>query len=105
MFLVIEMSLRLTLLRGLVASNFLALPNRLVDFFAFMTCPFFLKPGGMWFYTPTFSQPQATAYGSLLAHRDHARGDGGAGYGEDGAEERDQAECEDEGVGYGGLDG
>jgi hypothetical protein len=47
MFLVIEMSLTLTLLRGLVASNFLALFNRLVDFFAFMAGPFFLKSGGM----------------------------------------------------------
>jgi hypothetical protein len=40
------MSLMLGLLRGLVASNFLALLNRFEDFFAFMAIPFFLKPLG-----------------------------------------------------------
>jgi len=40
---VIETSPMLGLLRGLVASNFLALLNRFVNFFDFMACPLFFE--------------------------------------------------------------
>jgi hypothetical protein len=64
----IEMSLMAGLLRGLVASSFLALVSRLVDFLVFMACPFFLKsPGGMRIYTPTFPRPQGPGASQYLA--------------------------------------